>query len=84
MLLLSQVSHTCARIAKEYLRNTCGCIILNGMPEKNPAAVAMAKKRWEGKSEDEKRENAEMMLRARWGDRKKKSKKVAAKKKGKK
>jgi hypothetical protein len=51
------------------------------MSEKDPAAVAMGKKRWEGKSEEEKRENAEMMLRARWGDRKKKSKKAEGKKK---
>jgi hypothetical protein len=47
------------------------------MPTKDPAAMAMGRKRWAGKTEEEKREHAEAMNRARWGKKKTKKKKLA-------
>jgi hypothetical protein len=44
--------------------------MLGNMPEKDPAAVALGKKRWEGKSEEERSAAATALNRARWGPKK--------------
>jgi len=44
---------------------------------KDRAAVAMGKKRWADKSDEEKRAHAEAMNRARWGDKARKKKRKA-------
>jgi hypothetical protein len=41
---------------------------------KDRAAVAMGKKRWADKSDEEKRAHSEAMNRARWGDKARKKK----------
>lgn len=38
------------------------------MPEKDKAAVALGRKRWKGKTEEEKSEHAQAMNTSRWAD----------------
>jgi hypothetical protein len=38
------------------------------MPDKDKAAVALGRKRWKGKSEEEKAAHAQMMNETRWAD----------------
>ncbi len=42
-------------------------------PRKSPAAVALGKKRWQGKSREERREAARKAAQARWAKRKRQS-----------
>jgi hypothetical protein len=53
--------------------------MLGNMPEKDPAAVALGKKRWEGKTEEERSAAATALNRARWGPKKKTKAKVKKK-----